>query len=48
MTIANMLRRTGKPVVVAVDKVDSENLEMEVYEFYLSGGLGDPLGIIRG
>ena len=44
MTIANMLRRTGKPVVVAVNKVDSENLEMEVYEFY-SLGLGDPIGI---
>lgn len=44
MTIANMLRRTGKPVVVAVNKVDSENLEMEVYEFY-SLGLGDPVGI---
>ena len=43
MTIANMLRRTGKPVVVAVNKVDSENLEMEVYEFY-SLGLGDPIG----
>ena len=38
------MRRTGKPVVVAVNKVDSENQEMDVYEFY-SLGLGDPIGI---
>ena len=42
--IAGILRRTGKPVVVAVNKVDSENQEMDVYEFYLLG-LGDPIGI---
>lgn len=42
--IAWILRRTGKPVVVAVNKVDSENQEMDVYEFY-SLGLGDPIGI---
>lgn len=42
--IAGILRRTGKPVVVAVNKVDSENQEMNVYEFY-SLGLGDPIGI---
>lgn len=43
-TIASMLRRTGKPVVLAVNKVDSANQEMDVYEFYQLG-LGDPLGI---
>ena len=42
--IAGILRRTGKPVVVAVNKVDSKNQEMDVYEFY-SLGLGDPIGI---
>lgn len=42
--IAGILRRTGKPVIVAVNKVDSENQEMDVYEFY-SLGLGDPIGI---
>lgn len=42
--IAGMLRRVGKPVVLAVNKVDSANQEMDVYEFY-SLGLGDPLGI---
>lgn len=43
-TIAAMLRRTGKPVVLAVNKVDSENQEMDVYEFYKLG-LGDPIGV---
>ncbi|WP_296954150.1 ribosome biogenesis GTPase Der [uncultured Dialister sp.] len=43
-TIAGLLRKTGKPVVVGVNKVDSENQEMDVYEFY-SLGLGDPVAI---
>ena len=43
-TIAAMLRRTGKPVVLAVNKVDSEKQEMEIFDFYALG-LGDPLGI---
>lgn len=42
--IAAMLRRTGKPVVLTVNKVDSANQEMDVYEFYTLG-LGDPIGI---
>lgn len=42
--IAAMLRRVGKPVVLAVNKVDSANQEMDVYEFY-SLGLGEPIGI---
>ncbi len=42
--IAGMLRRTGKPVVLAVNKVDSPNQETDVYEFY-NLGLGDPQGI---
>lgn len=44
MTIAALLRRTGKPVHVAVNKVDSGNQELDVYEFY-SLGLTDPIGI---
>ena len=44
VTIAEMLRKTGKPVVVAVNKVDTEAQEMDVYEFYALG-LGDPIGI---
>lgn len=43
-TIARLLRHTGKPVVLAVNKVDSDNQEMDVYDFY-SLALGDPIGI---
>ena len=42
--IAGMLRKTGKPVVLCVNKVDSTNQEMDVYEFY-SLGLGDPIPV---
>ena len=42
--IGAMLRRTGKPVILAVNKVDSANQEADVYEFY-NLGLGDPIGI---
>ena len=43
-TIAGILRCKEKPVVLAVNKVDSENQELDIYEFY-SLGLGDPIGI---
>lgn len=42
--IAGMLRKTGKPVVLCVNKVDSTNQEMDVYEFY-SLGLGNPVPV---
>lgn len=42
--IASMLRKTGKSVVLCVNKVDSTNQEMDVYEFY-SLGLGDPVPV---
>lgn len=42
--IASMLRRTGKKVILAVNKVDSEKQEMDIYDFYTLG-LGDPIGI---
>lgn len=42
--IAGMMRKTGKPVVLCVNKVDSDNQEADVYEFY-SLGLGDPLPV---
>ena len=33
--VADMLRRSGKPVVLAVNKVDSiQKYMMDVYEFY--------------
>lgn len=37
MEIANYLRITKKPVVIAVNKVDSHKTPMEVYEFYSLG-----------
>ncbi|MBQ6233740.1 MAG: ribosome biogenesis GTPase Der [Clostridia bacterium] len=41
MEIANLLRRTGKPVVLAVNKIDSVKQADSIYEFYQLG-LGDP------
>ena len=44
-TVADMLRRSRKPVVLAVNKVDDFNkLEADVYEFY-NLGLGEPFAI---
>ena len=41
--VANMLLRSGKPVVLAVNKADSTGeTDLGVYEFY-SLGLGDPI-----
>ncbi len=42
--IAHILRNTRKPVIVAVNKIDSPKQHMDVYEFY-NLGLGDPIGI---
>lgn len=43
--VADMLRRSGKPIVLAVNKVDNfEKLMTDVYEFY-NLGLGDPFPI---
>ncbi|MBQ3225934.1 MAG: ribosome biogenesis GTPase Der [Clostridia bacterium] len=43
--VATMLRKSGKPVVVAVNKVDNAGQPpMELYEFY-NLGLGDPMPI---
>ncbi len=42
--IAEHLRRSGKPVVLAVNKVEKEIDRIGVAEFY-SLGLGDPIGI---
>ncbi len=43
--VADMLRRSGKPVVLAVNKVDSfQKFMMDVYEFY-NLGIGDPIAI---
>ncbi len=40
--VANMLRKSRRPVVLAVNKIDSfKKQEMDVYEFY-NLGIGDP------
>ena len=46
--VADMLRRSKKPVVLAVNKVDNyKQQEMEIYEFY-NLGMGDPVAISAG
>ncbi|MBP2653553.1 MAG: der [Firmicutes bacterium] len=42
--VANILRNARKPVVLAVNKVDSFKDNNEIYEFY-NLGLGEPVGI---
>ena len=44
MDVAEMLRRSNKPVVLAVNKIDAPKFEEAMYEFY-SLGLGDPYTI---
>jgi GTP-binding protein len=46
--VAEVLRRSGKPVVLAVNKADDiKNAEADAYEFY-SLGLGDPIAVSAG
>lgn len=42
--VAAILRGTRKPVILAVNKVDSIKNEHDIYEFY-NLGLGEPIGI---
>ncbi|MBO4854335.1 MAG: ribosome biogenesis GTPase Der [Oscillospiraceae bacterium] len=43
--VANMLQRSGKPIVLAVNKMDSTGtLDPDFYEFY-NLGLGDPIAV---
>ncbi len=43
--VADMLRRSGKPIVLCVNKVDSfRKYEADVYEFY-NLGIGDPFPV---
>ena len=42
--VADMLRRTRKPVLLVVNKVDHADLEKELYEYYALG-LGDPIPV---
>ena len=43
-TVADMLRRSGKPVMLVVNKIDHVSMEAEIYDFY-NLGIGDPIGI---
>ncbi|MCI8341735.1 MAG: ribosome biogenesis GTPase Der [Firmicutes bacterium] len=46
--VANILRRTKKPVVLAINKVDNMRHEnLDVYEFY-SLGIGEPIPVSAG
>ena len=43
--VADMIRRSGKPCVLTVNKVDSfEKMQADVYEFY-NLGIGDPIPV---
>lgn len=42
--VADMLRRSGKPVMLVVNKVDNIRMMDNIYEFY-NLGIGDPIGI---
>ncbi|WZL74760.1 ribosome biogenesis GTPase Der [Clostridiaceae bacterium 35-E11] len=42
--VGNLLRRTGKPVLLVVNKVDTRNVPSSFYDFYQLG-LGDPIAI---
>ena len=42
--VAKFLRGADKPIILAVNKIDTPQLENELYEFY-NLGLGDPIGI---
>ena len=42
--VANLLRKTKKPVILVVNKIDYPGLGDRLYEFY-ELGLGDPVGI---
>ncbi len=48
LQVANILRRSGKPVVLAVNKMDDlAKYGMDIYEFYALG-LGEPFGVSAG
>lgn len=42
--VGSILRRSGKRVVLAVNKIDSQSKEDQIFEFY-ELGLGDPMAI---
>jgi GTPase len=42
--LANALRRSSKPIILAVNKIDNEALEAQTHDFW-SLGFGEPIGI---
>ncbi len=42
--VADMLRKSGKPVMLVVNKIDSVKAMDDIYEFY-NLGIGDPIGV---
>lgn len=42
--IARLLQRSGKPIIIAVNKIDDQHLNDAIYEFYALG-LGDPIAV---
>ena len=42
--VADLLRRSGKPVMLVVNKVDNMSLQDNIYDFYQLG-MGDPIAI---
>ncbi|MDO4356360.1 MAG: ribosome biogenesis GTPase Der [Clostridia bacterium] len=43
-TVADMLRRSGKPVILVCNKIDNVGMMNNIYDFY-SLGIGDPIGV---
>ncbi|MFC1608233.1 ribosome biogenesis GTPase Der [Candidatus Latescibacterota bacterium] len=44
VAVANVLQKSGKSVILAVNKVDNNRVEPDIYEFY-NLGVGDPFPI---
>ena len=42
--VADMLRKSGKPVMLVVNKIDNIKRMDDIYEFY-NLGIGDPIGV---
>ena len=44
MDLANFLRKSGKKIILVVNKIDNEKMKEELFDFYKLG-LGEPFGI---
>ena len=42
--VADLLRKSGKPVMLVVNKIDNPRAMNDIYEFY-NLGIGDPIGV---